>query len=87
MNILGAILIVVTVLILLSAGEYMAHKGIMSKSNARKFIHISVGTIIIIVPMFTNRYLVTAIPAFFIIVDFLLSPKSPIKNLMLFPQL
>lgn len=82
-NILGAILIIVSVLILLSSGEYMAHKGIMSKINARKFIHISVGNIIIFVPLFTNRYLITAIPALFIFVDFLLSPKSPIKKMRL----
>ncbi len=82
-NILGAILIIFTVLILLISGEFMAHKGIMSKSNARKFIHISVGNIIIIVPMFTNRYIITAIPAFFIFVDFLLSPKSPVKKMRL----
>ena len=33
--------------------------------------------------MFTNRYIITAIPAIFIFVDFLLSPKSPVKKMRL----
>jgi uncharacterized protein (TIGR00297 family) len=82
-NILGAILIISYVLVMLITAELLTHKGIMTKGNARKLVHISVGNIVIFIPIFTNQWIATAVPALFIGGNFLMSPLSPIKKMRL----
>ena len=59
--------------------ELIGRKGIISKSNARKMLHIVLGNILFILPMFSSKLIATAIPFIFIPVNYLMSPFSPIK--------
>ncbi len=82
-NILGTLLVFVTVLIFLGTGEFLARKQKISKENARKFVHISVGNIIIFVPIFNDKLIATAVPLAGGFGNFLFSPKSPFEKMKL----
>ncbi len=71
---------------LLSVYGYVAllivtsEKLIRNEVISRKFLHIMVGNIAFILPMFESRYVMTFLAAFpFVILTFLMSPYSPIK--------
>ncbi len=82
-NILSSLYVILFVLFFLILGEVTAKKQILSKEDSRKLIHISVGNMILFVPLFTNRIILTAIPAIFIFGNYMLSPKSPIGKMRL----
>ncbi len=82
-NILGAILIISYVLVMLVTAELLTHKKVMTKGSARKLVHISVGNIVIFIPMFTNQWIATLVPGIFIGGNFIMSPLSPIKKMRL----
>lgn len=80
---LGIVYTVTFVLVFLLFSELLAKFNHISKENARKIIHISVGNVVFFIPMFDTRWIAAAIPAIFVVGNFLLSPLSPIKKLQL----
>ena len=63
--------------------ELIGRKGIVSKSNARKMLHIVLGNILFIMPLFSDNVVAAFIPLTFIPVNYLMSPLSPIKKMQL----
>lgn len=63
--------------------ELIGKKGIVSKSNARKMLHIVLGNILFIMPLFSDNLVAAFIPLTFIPVNYLMSPLSPIKKIQL----
>ena len=63
--------------------EFIGKMDYVSKSNARKMLHIVLGNILFILPLFSNKALATFIPFTFIPVNYLMSPLSPIKKLQM----
>ena len=63
--------------------EFIGRKGIVSKSNARKMLHIVLGNILFILPMFSDKVIAALIPFTFIPVNYLMSPLSPIKQMQM----
>lgn len=61
--------------------EFIGRMDYVSKSNARKMLHIVLGNILFILPIFSSRALATFIPFTFIPVNYLMSPLSPIKKM------
>jgi len=76
-DITGLILVYSYVALLLILSE-----KVLSKYTrfSRKFLHIMVGNVLFILPLFTNQFVITFLAAApFIILTFLISPYSPIK--------
>lgn len=74
---IGLALVYGYVILLLVISEKVLNKY---PNFSRKFLHIMVGNILFILPIFTSRWvmaLLAAVP--FIIVTFLMSPSSPLK--------
>lgn len=63
--------------------EFIGRMDYVSKSNARKMLHIVLGNILFILPLFTDKALATFIPFAFIPVNYLMSPLSPIKKMQM----
>lgn len=76
-NLLGLLLVYIYVAILLLISE----KILKSYPNfSRKFLHIMVGNILFILPLFTSREIITFLAAApFILLTFVISPYSPLK--------
>ena len=76
-DIVGLILVYGYIAILLIISEKVLNKY---PTFSRKFLHIMVGNVIFILPLFTNQYVITFLAAApFIVLTFLMSPFSPIK--------
>lgn len=76
-DMIGLALVYGYVILLLVISEKVLNKY---PNFSRKFLHIMVGNILFILPIFTSRWvmaLLAAVP--FIIVTFLMSPSSPLK--------
>ena len=63
--------------------EFIGRMEYVSKSNARKMLHIALGNILFILPLFSDKLIATLIPFVFIPVNYLMSPLSPIKKLQM----
>lgn len=79
----ASLLTIGTVLIMLIISEGLATMEKISKENARKLIHISVGNVVFFVPLFDTKWLAVVIPILFVFGNYLLSPMSPIEKLRL----
>ncbi len=77
------ILAFVYVLFWLGILEFIRRKEYVTKSNARKMLHIVLGNILFILPLFSSKVLATLIPFVFIPVNYIMSPFSPIKKLQM----
>ncbi len=76
-DLLGLILVYSYVALLLLLSEKVLSKY---TTFSRKFLHIMVGNVLFILPLFTNQFVITFLAAApFIILTFLISPYSPIK--------
>ncbi len=76
-DLLGLIFVYGYVAILLIISEKILSKY---PTFSRKFVHIMVGNVLFILPLFTTRFAMTFLAAApFILLTFLMSPKSPIK--------
>ena len=76
-DIIGLILVYGYIAILLIISEKVLNKY---PTFSRKFLHIMVGNVIFILPLFTSQYVITFLAAApFIVLTFLMSPFSPIK--------
>ena len=76
-DIIGLILVYGYIAILLIISEKVLNKY---PTFSRKFLHIMVGNMIFILPLFTNQFVITFLAAApFIVLTFLMSPYSPIK--------
>ncbi len=76
-DIIGLILVYGYIAILLIISEKVLNKY---PTFSRKFLHIMVGNVIFILPLFTNQFVITFLAAApFIVLTFLMSPYSPIK--------
>lgn len=76
-DIIGLILVYGYIAILLIISEKVLDKY---PTFSRKFLHIMVGNVIFILPLFTNQYVITFLAAApFIVLTFLISPYSPFK--------
>ena len=76
-DIVGLILVYGYIVILLIISEKVLNKY---PNFSRKFLHIMVGNVLFILPLFTNQYVITFLAAApFIVLTFLMSPYSPIK--------
>jgi dolichol kinase len=76
-DIVGLILVYGYIAILLIISEKVLNKY---PTFSRKFLHIMVGNVIFILPLFTSQYIITFLAAApFIVLTFLMSPFSPIK--------
>lgn len=74
---IGLALVYGYVILLLVISEKVLNKY---PSFSRKFLHIMVGNILFILPLFTSRWVMALLAAApFIIVTFLMSPSSPFK--------
>ncbi len=69
------------IIILLKIASVLKKSGRMSGLTSRKFIHVTVGLIVIVMPiMFSKKLVPVFIATVFIFVNFLTSPASPIKK-------
>ncbi|WP_048191348.1 diacylglycerol/polyprenol kinase family protein [Methanobacterium sp. SMA-27] len=76
-DIIGLILVYGYIAILLIISERFLKKY---PTFSRKFLHIMVGNVIFILPLFTSQFIITFLAAApFIFLTFLMSPYSPIK--------
>jgi phytol kinase len=76
-DIIGLILVYGYIAILLIISEKVLNKY---PTFSRKFLHIMVGNVIFILPLFTSQFVITfLVAAPFILLTFLMSPYSPIK--------
>ncbi len=76
-DIIGLIFVYGYIAILLIISERVLKKY---PTFSRKFLHIMVGNVLFILPLFTNQFVITFLAAApFIILTFLMSPYSPIK--------
>jgi dolichol kinase len=76
-DIIGLILVYGYVAILLILSEKVLNKY---PTFSRKFLHIMVGNVLFILPLFTSQFIITfLVAAPFILLTFLMSPYSPIK--------
>jgi phytol kinase len=76
-DIIGLILVYGYIAILLIISEKVLDKY---PTFSRKFLHIMVGNVIFILPLFTSQYVITFLAAApFIVLTFLISPYSPFK--------
>ena len=76
-DIVGLMLVYGYIVILLIISEKVLSKY---PNFSRKFLHIMVGNVLFILPLFTNQYVITFLAAApFIVLTFLMSPYSPIK--------
>jgi phytol kinase len=76
-DIIGLIFVYGYIAILLIISERVLKKY---PTFSRKFLHIMVGNVLFILPLFTNQFVITFLAAApFIIITFLMSPYSPIK--------
>lgn len=80
-DLLATILLLIYVLLGILITEYLARSGKVTKLDARKFLHISMGNLVFFLPLFESYALVVAIPAVFIVGNYLMSPYSPVKSL------
>jgi len=76
-DIIGLILVYGYIALLLIISEKVLNKY---PTFSRKFLHIMVGNVLFILPLFTSQFVIAFITAApFIILTFLMSPYSPIK--------
>lgn len=76
-DIIGLILVYGYIALLLIISEKVLNKY---PTFSRKFLHIMVGNVLFILPLFTSQFVIAFITAaLFIILTFLMSPYSPIK--------
>ena len=76
-DIIGLILVYGYITLLLIISEKVLGKY---PTFSRKFLHIMVGNVLFILPLFTSQFVITFLAAApFIILTFLMSPYSPIK--------
>lgn len=76
-DIIGLVLVYGYVILLLVLSEKVLKKY---PNFSRKFLHIMVGNILFILPVFTSRWVMALLAAApFIILTFLMSPSSPLK--------
>jgi len=76
-DLMGLVFVYGYVIILLLISEKLVRKY---PSFSRKFLHIMVGNILFILPLFTSREVITFLAAApFILLTFLISPYSPLK--------
>ena len=77
-DIIGLIIVYLYVIVLLLVTE----KLIKDLSISRKVLHIMVGNIAFLLPVFVTREIITFIAAApFIVLTFLMSPHTPIKSI------
>ncbi len=76
-DIIGLLLVYIYVFFLIIVSEKIVNKGLLS----RKMLHIGVGNILFILPLFDTRWVMTFLAAApFIVLTFLMSPYSPLKT-------
>jgi dolichol kinase len=76
-DIIGLLLVYGYVAILLIISEKVLNKY---PTFSRKFLHIMVGNVLFMLPLFTSRFVMTfLVAAPFIVLTFIMSPYSPIK--------
>jgi uncharacterized protein (TIGR00297 family) len=75
------LLVVLYVFFWLIMSEYLSRRNKISKTDARKLLHVMVGNVVLFIPFFGDKLIVTLIPFGFIIFNFFLTPYSPIKKL------
>jgi phytol kinase len=76
-DIIGLILVYGYIVILLIISEKVLNQY---PTLSRKFLHIMVGNILFLLPLFTSRFIITfLVAAPFIVLTFFMSPYSPIK--------
>ncbi len=71
------------VVFLLILTELLTAKEKMSDATARKTLHILVGNVVLFLPYFESWWIVVVIPAVYVVVNFLMSPHSPLEKLRL----
>ncbi len=71
------------VVALLVATEILSAKNKLSDATARKVLHILVGNVVLFLPYFENWWVVIVIPSVYVIVNYLMTPHSPIERLRL----
>jgi len=81
LNILLMLLCYVYILILILVSSKMDKLLNISRKSSRKFLHIMIGNLPFIIPVFTLNIFPTLIAASFILVTFLASPYSPLNNI------
>ncbi len=73
----GLLFVYIYVLFLIIVTEKIVNKGLLS----RKMLHIGVGNVLFILPLFDTRWVMTFLAAApFIVLTFLMSPYSPLKT-------
>ena len=77
------ILVFSYVLFWLVVSEVLSRTKKLRKLDARKLLHIMVGNVVLFIPLFTDHFIITAIPVIFIFLNFCMTPYSPIKQLHL----
>ncbi|OLS28093.1 MAG: hypothetical protein HeimC3_00530 [Candidatus Heimdallarchaeota archaeon LC_3] len=75
------LLVIIFVLFWLILSEFLSRTNKLSKPDARKVLHIMVGNVVIFIPFFGDKLIVTLIPLGFIVFNFFLTPYGPIKKL------
>lgn len=69
------------IIVLLKIASVLKKSGRMSGITSRKFIHVTVGLIVIVMPiMFSKRLVPLFIASTFIFINFITSPVSPFKR-------
>ncbi len=75
-DIYGLLLVYVYVFLLIIITEKIVNRGLLS----RKILHIGVGNVLFILPIFNTGWVMTFLAAFpFVLFTFLISPYSPLK--------
>jgi dolichol kinase len=53
----------------------------LSKKSSRKILHAMIGNLIFIIPFFTSNFYTVLVASSFILITFLVTPYSPLKNI------
>ena len=68
------------VLVIIAVSGRMPETLNVSQKTSRKFLHAMIGNLLFVIPFFTSNIYPVLVAAPFILVTFLASPYSPIKN-------
>lgn len=82
-DIIAFLLLNTYVVILILVTEILTAKNFLSDADSRKVLHVLVGNVVVFLPLFKDWRIVVAIPAIYVVVNFLMSPHSPIEKIRL----
>ncbi len=84
LDIIGFAVLFIFVIVTLLVAEILKRKAIVSGVATRKIIHITVGNVILLFPLFFSKLWIALVgPVFFIFFTYLTCPASPIKKFRL----